>query len=271
MAQTVPTTRETLIEYAFRRLGSPVIEINVDYGQAEERLDDALQYFSERHFYGVERCIFAYQMKQEDIDNQYIPTQQIPLAMGYTGASSPTGKDILTITRVYKFGALANQDMFDIRYQLALTDYFGVNRGLGYNSSMGLAQFSSTMRYINLVEQFFNPEHIIHFSKVTDRLVMDAKLSDELTAGQFIVIEAFATLDPSDFPKIFNDRYLKEYTTALLKRQWGQNLSKFDGIQLPGGVTLRGGQMYQEALAEIAALEQRMQAEYELPVNFITG
>jgi len=266
-----PNSRETLIDYAYRRLGSPVIEINVDYAQAEERLDDTLQYFSERHFDGVERCIFSYKVTDEDINNQYIDTKNIGLAMGFTGSNSPSGKDMLAITRVYKFGALANQDMFDIRYQLALTDYFGVNRGLGYNSSMGLAQFDSTMRYINLVEQFFNPEHIIHFSKVTDKLIMDAKLATELTVGHFIVIEAFATLDPSDFPKIFDDRYLKEYVTAAIKRQWGSNLSKFDGVQMPGGVLLRGGQLYQEALAEIAALEQRMQSEYELPVNFITG
>ena len=93
-----PYSRETVIDYAYRRLGSPVIEINVDYAQAEERLDDTLQYFSERHFDGVERCIFAYRVQKEDIENQYIPTQNIPLAMGFTGANSPSGKDILTIT-----------------------------------------------------------------------------------------------------------------------------------------------------------------------------
>tara|TARA_R110002012_G_scaffold65067_1_gene170756 strand:- start:1971 stop:2783 length:813 start_codon:yes stop_codon:yes gene_type:complete len=268
---TRPNSRETLIDYSFRRLGSPVIDINVDYAQAEERLDDALEYFAERHFDGVERCIFSYQVQEEDITNKYIPTQNIGLAMGYTGAASPTGKDMLSVTRVYKFGALANQNMFDIRYQLALTDYFGVNRGLGYSSSLGLAGYDSTMRYIGMVEQFFNPEHVLHFSKVTDRLIMDAKLSSELSPGQFIVIEAYAALNPSDFPKIFNDRYLKEYVTALIKRQWGQNLSKFDGVQLTGGVTLRGGQLYQEALAEVAQLEQKMQSEYELPINFITG
>tara|TARA_R110002012_G_scaffold317582_1_gene534346 strand:- start:914 stop:1726 length:813 start_codon:yes stop_codon:yes gene_type:complete len=268
---TGPNSRETIIDYAFRRLGSPVIEINVDYAQAEERLDDALEYFSERHFDGVERCIFSYQVTPEDIENQYIDTNKIPLAMGFTGSSSPTGSDLLSIIRVYKFGALANQNMFDIRYQLALTDYFGVNRGLGFNSSLGLAGYDSTMRYIGMVEQFFNPEHIIHFSKVTDRLIMDAKLSNEISAGQFIVIEGYASLNPSNFPKIFNDRYLKEYVTALIKKQWGSNLSKFDGVQMTGGVTLRGGQLYQEALAEVAQLEQKLQSEYELPVNFITG
>lgn len=271
MSAVTVSSRGELIDYALRRLGAPVIEINVDYQQAEERLDDALEYFAERHFDGVERCIFAYQIKDEDIQNKYIPTQEIPLAMGFTGATSPTGKDILSVVRVFKFGRLANQSMFDIRYQLALTDYFGINRGLGYNSSMGLAQYDSTMRYIGLVEQFFNPEHVLHFSKVTDRLIMDAKLASELSGGQYVVIEAYAALDPENYSKIYNDRYLKEYVTALIKRQWGQNLSKFDGVQMTGGVTLRGGQLFQEALAEIAAIEQKMQSEYELPVNFITG
>jgi hypothetical protein len=266
-----PNSRETLIDYAFRRLGAPVVEINVDYKQAEERLDDALEYFSERHFDGVERCIFAYQITEEDIENQYIPTGNIQKAMGFGDAPGPSGKDLLSIVRVFKFGALANQNMFDIRYQLALTDYFGINRGLGYASSLGLAGYDSTMRYISMVEQFFNPEHIIHFSKVTDRLIMDTDLARDCSPGQYIVIEGYATLNPSNYPKIFNDRYLKEYVTALIKRQWGANLSKFDGVQMPGGVTLRGGQLYQEGSAEVAQLEQRMQSEYELPPHFITG
>ena len=237
-----PNSRETLIDYALRRLGSPVVEINVDYKQAEERLDDALEYFSERHFDGVERCIFAYQITEDDINNQYIPTSKIQKAMGFGDAPGPTGKDLLSIVRVFKFGALANQDMFDIRYQLALTDYFGINRGLGMASSLGLAGYDSTMRYISMVEQFFNPEHIIHFSKVTDRLIMDTDLARDCSPGQYVVIEGYATLNPNNYPKIFNDRYLKEYVTALIKRQWGANLSKFDGVQMPGGVTLRGGQ-----------------------------
>ena len=208
-----PNSRETLIDYAYRRLGSPVVEINVDYKQAEERLDDALEYFSERHFDGVERCLFAYQITEDDINNQYISTSKIQKAMGFGDAPG------------------------DIRYQLALTDYFGINRGLGMASSLGLAGYDSTMRYISMVEQFFNPEHIIHFSKVTDRLIMDTNLSKDCSPGQYVVIEGYATLDPNNYPKIFNDRYLKEYVTALIKRQWGANLSKFDGVQMPHFIT----------------------------------
>ena len=246
-----PNSRETLIDYALRRLGSPVVEINVDYKQAEERLDDALEYFSERHFDGVERLSFAYQSPEDDSNKQYMSTSKIQKAMGFGDAPGPTGKDLLSIVRVFKFGALANQDMFDIRYQLALTDYFGINRGLGMASSMGLAGYDSTMRYISMVEQFFNPEHIIHFSKVTDRLIMDTDLARDCSPGQYIVIEGYATLNPNNYPKIFNDRYLKEYVTALIKRQWGAHLSKFDGVQMPGGVTLLGGQLYQEGSAEV--------------------
>ena len=265
-----PTSRDEIIDYALRKLGSPVVEINVDRQQCEDRLDEALEMFTERHFDGVEKAFFKHKITQTDKDNMYIDTSTFGPVNGVTG-DAPTGKDIISVLKIFQFGTFANIDMFDVRYQMALMDYFGINRGLGYNSSMGLAQFASTMSYINLVEEFFNPEHIIHFNRVTDRLILDAKLSDELTAGQFIIVEAFAALDPSTYPKIFDDRYLKEYVTASIKKQWGANLSKFDGIQMVGGVVLRGGQIYQEALAEIAALEQKMQSEYELPVNFITG
>ena len=266
-----PNSRETLIDYAFRRLGAPVIEINVDYAQAEERLDDALQYFSERHFDGVERCIFSYKVSQSDIDNKYIDTTSLGKAVGYGDTEGPNGNNLLSVTRVLRFGNLANQSMFDVRYQLALTDYFGVNRGLGFQSSLGLAGYDSTMRYIKLVEQFFQPEHVLHFSKVTKRLHMDMKWKDEISAGDYVIIEGYASLDPAIYTDIFNDRLLKEYVTSLIKRQWGSNLAKYDGVQLPGGVTIRGGQLYQEALAEVSAIEQKVQSEYELPINFLTA
>ena len=268
---STPNSRESLIDYAYRRLGAPVIEINVDYAQAEERLDDALQYFAERHFDGVQRCIFSYPVTQSDIDNKYIDTTSLGKAVGFSDEEGPNGSNLLSVTRVLRFGNLANQTMFDVRYQLALTDYFGVNRGLGFQSSLGLAGYDSTMRYISLVEQFFQPEHVLHFSKVTKKLHMDMKWSAEIKAGDFVIIEGYCTLEPSIYKDIFNDRLLKEYVTALLKKQWGSNLAKYDGVQLPGGVTLRGGQLYQEALAEVAAIEQKVQSEYELPINFLTA
>ena len=263
-----PTSRETLIEYSFRQLGSPVVEINVDWEQCEDRLDDALQYFTERHFDGVEKVFFKYQLTANDLINKYIPTEDITSP---NEADGPTGKQIVSIVKVMQFGMFANINMFDVRYQLALSDYFGVNRNLGGNASMGLAAYDSTKRYIKLIEDMFQPEKALTFSKVTNRLYLDMKWSNEVKVGDWIVIQAYAALDPEKFTEIFNDRYLKRYVTALIKRQWGANMSKFDGVALPGGIVMRGAQIHSEAVSEIAAIEQEMIYNYELPVDFMTG
>jgi len=271
MASTI-SSKQGLIDYAFRKLGAPVVEINVDYEQAEDRLEDALEYFQERHFDGVDKAFFRYQVTADDITNQYISTDSFSPVNGITtDASAPNGSDIVSITRVFQFGDFANINMFDIRYQMALSDYFGINRGLGGQSALGLASYDQTKRYINLIEDFFQPEKALRFNKVSNRLYIDMNWNIDIKAGQYIVIEAYAKLNPEIFTEIYNDRYLKEYFTALLKRQWGQNLSKFDGVQMPGGVMLRGSQIYQEAQIEIEKVEQLLLSNYELPIDFMTG
>ena len=263
-----PNSRETLIQYSLRQLGAPVIEINVDWEQCEDRLDDALQYFTERHFDGVQKVFFKYQLTATDIINRYIPTEDITSPNEVDG---PTGKQIVSIVKVMQFGMFANINMFDIRYQLALSDYFGVNRNLGGNASMGLAAYDSTKRYIKLIEDMFQPEKAIEFSKVTNRLYLDMQWSTEVKAGDWLVIQAYAALDPNKYTEIFDDRYLKRYVTALIKRQWGANMAKFDGVALPGGIVMRGGQIQAEANGEIAQIEEQMKHEYELPIDFMTG
>jgi len=263
-----PTSRETLIQYCLRRLGAPVVEINVDWQQCEERLDDAFDYFIERHFDGVEKVFFKYQITAEDITNGYISTDDIQAPNGVDG---PTGTEIVSVVRVLQFGKFSNINMFDVRYQLALTDYFGINRNLSGVHSMGLASYDSTKRYIKLIEDLFQPEKAITFSKVTNKLYLDMNWAQEVFVGDWIVIQAYASLDPDTYNEIYNDRYLKRYLTALIKKQWGTNMSKFDGVALPGGVTMRGVQIYNEAIAEIAAIEQEMTMNYELPIDFMTG
>ena len=264
----IPTSRETLIQYSFRQLGAPVIEINVDWEQCEDRLDDALQFFTERHFDGVEKVWFKYQLTNADIINKYIPTENI---LSPNEIDGPTGKQIVSIIKVQQFGMFANINMFDVRYQLALSDYFGVNRNLGGNASMGLAAYDSTKRYIKLIEDLFQPEKALTFSKVTNRLYLEMQWSTEVRAGDWLAIQAYAALDPTIFTEIFNDRYLKRYLTALIKRQWGANMAKFDGVALPGGIVMRGGQIQAEAINEISRIEQEMLHDYELPVDFMTG
>ena len=266
------SSKKDLIEYAFRRLGSPVIDINVGYQQAEDRLEDCLDYFQERHFDGVEKAYFRYQVTSEDKTNQYINTNGFGPINGITSdTSAPKGSDITSIVTVFQFGDFANINMFDVRYQMALSDYFGINRGLGGNSSLGLASYDMTKRYINMIEDFFQPEKALTFSKVTNRLYIDMNWDKDITVDQYLVIKAYVKLNPEIYTEIYNDRYVKEYFTALLKRQWGQNLSKFDGIQLAGGVVLRGGQIMQEAEATMEQIEDKLRSNYELPVDFMTG
>ena len=264
-----PNSREALIDYAFRKLGAPVIEINVDYAQAEDRVDEALDFFRERHFDGVEKAYFAHSVTQEDKTNKFISTEDLGPVNGPSG-DGPTGKDVLSVVKVFQFGQFSNFNMFDIRYQLALSDYFGINRGLNAAVSQGLASYDSTKRYINMIEDFFQPEKAIRFSKVTNRLHIDMNW-DDVRVGEYLVIESYVALDPEIFTEIYNDRLLKKYVTALIKRQWGANLSKYDGVQMPGGVVLRGGQIYAEAESEIQKIEMEVYSQYELPIDFMTG
>jgi hypothetical protein len=265
-----PYSVDTLIDYSFRRLGAPVVDINVDRQQAEERINDALDFFSERHFDGVEKHYYAHKVTSADISNGYINLNGLTAGngAGYTGA--PAGSNIVSVVNVYPFGS-ATSNMFNIKYQMSLNDYFGVNRSSSMGNSLGLAGYDSTKRFIGLVEDFFNTDKNFRFSKVTNRLYIDMDWSEDVDSGSYLLVETFATLNPNEFTEIYNDRLLKEYVTALLKRQWGSNLSKFEGVQLPGGVTLRGAELFTEANEEVQRIEEKVLLEYELPIDFTVG
>jgi hypothetical protein len=264
------SSADGLINYAFRRLGAPVIDINVDKQQAEERLDDALQFFAERHFDGVEKHYYKHKVTQSDIDNGFIDVSGLTAgsAGGYTGA--PPGTSIVSVRKVMPFGSQTS-NMFNVRYQMSLQDYFGINRNTHYGVALGLASYDSTKRFINLVEQLFETEKNFRFSKVTNRLYVDMNWSEDIDVGDFMLLEAYSILDANTFTEIYNDRLLKEYVTSLIKRQWGANLSKFDGVQLPGGITLRGAEIFSEANEEVRQIEERVLNEYELPIDFFLG
>jgi len=264
------SSRDQLIEYAMRKLGAPVVEINVDYQQAEDRLDEALDFFTERHFDGVERCYFKYAITDTDRTNGYVTTTDIGPVDGPTGGG-PSGKDIVSVVRVLRFDQ-GTVNMFDVRYQWALNDVFGINTGNAFGGgSEPLASYDTFRRYTSLIQDFFSPDKSIRFSKVTNKLHIDMDWSERTTSGQFICVEAYAALDPNVYTKIFNDRMVKKYFTALLKKQWGMNMLKYDGIQLPGGVSLKGGEIYQQAEQEVERLEEEIRLQYELPIDFMTG
>ena len=266
--------RQQLVDYCLRRLGAPVIEINVDGSQIEDRLDDALQLFSEFHFDGVERVFLKYQMTQEDIDNGYIVMKSTNsgfrsadrnIAATEAGVTENVPMEDL-ITSVVRVFQLRNTSigMFDIRYQYALNELYSFG-------SFDLQHYSMIQQYLSLLSDILTPEKELEFSRVTNKLTFPMTLRQEFNAGDYLVIECFRVLDPRIYPEIYSDRLLKRYMTALIKRQWGENLSKFEGVTLPGGVTFNGQRMIQEAQEEITRIEEQVINEFELPPNFMVG
>jgi hypothetical protein len=273
-------TRQELKDYCLRRLGYPVIEINVDDAQIEDRLDDALLLFSEMHYDGAERVFLPKQITQSDIDQKYIDLTTATTADASKGilaapAMDPDGNSILSVVRVFQLfdtlGGSAGVNIFDAKYQIALNDLFGLYSSTGSSFVMGSIQhYDITRRYLGLLQDYLTPENTVRFSKVTNRIYLDTDWKN-MSVGDFFMFEAYKILDPEDYPEIYNDRLLKAYTTALIKKQWGSNLSKYNGIALAGGVTLNGSQIFQEAMQEIELLEKEFSDRYELPPDFMVG
>jgi len=244
-----PTSRATLKEYALRSLGAPVIEINVDDAQLEDRIDDALQFFAEYHFDGVEKTYLKHQVTQDDIDNEYITVSD----------------SVISVTKLFQFSE-GTVNLFDVRYQMALNDFYGLR-----NPNQSMVQYDITKRHLSLIQDILSPEKSIRFSRVTNQIKIDMDWSEEVDVGDYLVAEAYAVLDPETYTEIYNDRLLKRYVIELFRRQWGSNLSKFEGIQLPGGVTFNGREIMERAQAEIDKIEENVQLMYELPPDFMVG
>ena len=247
MAQ--PTSRATLKEYSLRRLGSPVIEINVDDSQLEDRIDDALQFFAEYHFDGVEKTYLSHLVEEVDITNEYITLDD----------------SVISVIKLFQLSE-GTVNLFDVRYQMALNDFYGLR-----NPNQSMIQYDITKRHLSLIQDILAPEKSIRFSRVTNQLKVDMDWSAEINVGQYLVAEAYVVLDPETYPEIYKDRMLKRYVTALFKKQWASNLSKFEGIQLPGGVTFNGRELFEQAQAEIEKIEDQVQEMYELPPDFMVG
>ena len=281
MAQ--PSTRSELITYAKRQLGAPVLEINVADEQVEDLLDDAIQYFQERHFDGVYPTFLKYKITEDDIkrgrsrdgntDNVGITTQtatstidgqSVSFSFNETSNYLQVPPDILGITKVFHFDGSnrMSSGMFSLKYQLFLNDIY-------YYGSTELLSYAMTKTYLEDINFLLTTQKQIRFNKRQDRLYLDIDWSS-ITDGEFLVIDCFRTLDPNDYARVFNDSFLKRYFTALLKKQWGQNLIKFQGVKLPGGVELNGRQIYDDAINDITIIREQMSSTYELPpLDFI--
>tara|TARA_B100002019_G_scaffold293287_1_gene319864 strand:+ start:3705 stop:4571 length:867 start_codon:yes stop_codon:yes gene_type:complete len=284
-----PTTKQELIDYCLRRLGAPVLEINVDDDQIDDLFDDTIQFFNERHYDGVERMYLKYKITTDDIERSR------GLNTGTTTVNSTTGVGIVTTTgtsenssvgtitsnfyensnyiqvpdsvigieKVFKFNTSEiSGSMFSIKYQLFLNDMYRFD-------SIDLLQYSMVKTYLSDIDYLLTTDKQVRFTKSQDRLYLDTDWGD-LTADDFLVIDCFRALDPANFSKIYNDSFVKRYLTALIKRQWGQNLIKFRGVKLPGGIELNGREIYEDGEREIEEIRSKMTSDYETPpLDFI--
>ena len=275
MAQNNPiTTRETLKQYCLRALGKPVIEINVEDDQVEDRIDEALQYFAQYHYDGVERMYLKYQVSADDITraktNETLSTftdtaESTVTAVFKEGKNYiPMPSSVVSVTRIFDFTDRANLDLFDVRYQLRLNDLYDF-------SSTSIIHYDMTLRHLDMLDHILVGERPIRFNQHKNRLYIDMDWSNDIDAGDFIIIECYRKLDPSTFTDIFDDIFLKKYLIQLIKKQWGTNLSKFQGVAMLGGVTMNGEQIYSQAQEEINKLEEQIQLSYELPPNYMMG
>lgn len=249
MSQSSPANKEELKDFCLRQLGYPVVQINVDDVQVEDAVELAFEYWNEFHFNGTERTYLKHQMTEEDIENKYITVPD-----SFVGA-----------TRIFPVGG-TNQSMsfFDLRYQLRLNDLWDL-------SSTSYTNYSITMQHMATLDLLFSGQQPIRFNKLTNKLYVDWDWQNDIEPDQWIVVEGYIITDPVAYTRVWNDRMLKKLATAYVKKQWGNNMKKFGGMQLPGGVTMNGQQIFDEATAEIAQIEQYIADTYQEPPRFLVG
>ena len=250
-------SRQALIDYCLRRLGFPVIEINIDQDQIDDRIDDAIQYWQDYHFDGLQKVYYIKTITQTEITNKYVNLSNVRDAAN-------NALDIVGVTRIFPINdSQATINMFDLRYQLRLNELYDF-------TSASYVNYTLTQQHLRSLELLFTGEVPIRFQRHMQRLFIDwAWGASEAPAGAIMVIECYANIDASVYNKVWNDRWVKEYATALIKRSWGNNLKKFSGLQLPGGVTLNGDKIYEEAVEEIRNLESQMETQYGAPLEFM--
>jgi hypothetical protein len=250
------TNRRTFRDYCLRRLGFPVIEINIDEDQIEDRIDDALQYWQDYHFDGLQKVYYIKAIDATDIENKYLDFTQAK-------DSSNNALEIVGVTRIFPIqDSQSSINMFDLRYQLRLNELYDF-------TSASYINYTLTMQHLRSLELLFSGEVPIRFQRHMQKLFIDWGWGySQAPLGSIVVAECWANIDPNVYNKVWNDRWVKEYATALIKRTWGNNLKKFSGVQLPGGVTLNGKEIFDEATLEIKDLESEMQDKYSLPVDW---
>jgi hypothetical protein len=248
----VVTNKEELKGYVLRGLGSPLIQIDVTDEQMEDRIDEGIAYFREYYFDGIEKLYLKHQLTQEEVDQEFI---QLP-------------DHVWSINRIFPFptsSASSQLNIFDLQYQLRMNDL----RDL---TSTSMVYYSQVMSHISLIDWLLNTQKQFRFNKLNGKLYIDERWNGArgLSVGQWLIFDAYTALDPAESPKLWNERIFKEYIMALVKKQWGSNLSKYQGIQLPGGITLDGQRIYEEGKAEQETIETQIMDKLS-PLEFFLG
>lgn len=245
----VPTSRFEFKEWCLRKLGKPVIEINVDDDQVNDRVDEALRYFWDYHFDGTEKLYYKHQITSVDIANQYITLPE----------------NIIGAVRIFPIGdpTISSSDIFNIRYQIALNDLYTL-------TSVSMVPYVMLMEHLALIQQVLVGEQPIRYNRHLNRLNIDMDWG-KVKEGEYLLVEAYSVVDPDVYTDAWGDRWLQQYATAKIKLQWGSNLTKFTGMQLPGGIQFNGDKIYEDAKAEIEKLEDEMISSYSLPVSDMIG
>tara|TARA_E500000318_G_scaffold72310_1_gene66956 strand:- start:97 stop:963 length:867 start_codon:yes stop_codon:yes gene_type:complete len=288
MAQ--PSSRQELIDYCLRQLGAPVVEVNVADEQLQDLMDDAIQFFQERHFDGVQQVYLKYQITQDDIDRgKARPSGAPPSNAGGLGITTSTATanidgvsttftynensnylqvppDIIGINKVFQFDdaqSVNSSNMFNFEYQLFLNDIY-------FWGTTDILSYSMAKSYIETLNFLLNTHKQIRFNQRQDRLYLDIAWT-KLRKNDFLIIDCWKAMNPNDYYKVYNDSFLKPYLTALIKRQWGQNLIKFQGVKLPGGIEFNGRQIYDDGQRELDEIKAKMLSTYELPPLDLIG
>ena len=265
-----PSTRETLKQYCLRNLGKPVIDINVDDDQVEDRIDEALQYFAQYHVDGVERMYLKYLVTEADITrmttdaSESITENSITTTYKRADNFLVVPSSVISVINVFPLSDRANLNMFDVRYQLRLNDLYDF-------SSTSIVHYQMTMQHLDFLDHILVGEKPMRFNQLSNRLYLDMDWGTDITAGEYLIFEVYRKVDPDTYTDLYDDLYLKRYTTALIKRQWGQNLSKFSGTAMLGGVTLNGPELFSAAIDDQQRLEEEIRLNYEEPPHMQQG
>ena len=269
----IPTSKTTFKSYCLRALGFGVIDINVSDDQVDDRIDEALQYFAQYHYDGVEKMYLKYQITQDDIDraasnDTTTATDTVDSNITATFKEGknfiPMPSSVVSVIQIFPFDDQTTNNMFDIRYQLRLNDLYDF-------SSTSIIHYQMTMQQLDFLSHILVGEKPIRFNQHQNRLYLDMDFANDIDVGEFLIIECYRKIDPATYTDIFDDIYLKRYATALIKRQWGANLSKFQGVQLLGGVEMDGEGIYSQAQEELQKLEEEIQLAFETPIDYMVG